>query len=365
MLSKDEILEKIELLGDSFEEVLYAENKTFMNHIRKNNRGGDDPRKYMFWGWIQGVGLYGFWKIYEQTGNEKYLNILTKYYEKTFEIGLPSKNVNTVAPMLPLAFLYEHTKNEIYLEKIKEWSDWIYNDLTRTREGGFQHIVSATENKGELWDDTLFMTVLFLTKAGLLLSKREYIEEAKYQFLIHIKYLTDKKTGLWFHGWTFEGDHNFVEALWGRGNGWVTIAIPEFIQMLELDRHDAVYRFLNEALLRQVEELKKHQSESGLWHTLIDDPTSYVEASGTAGFAAGIVKAVKMGILPEDYLPLAEKALQALVDCIDEKGHVQQVSRGTSIGRDSKDYYKSIELKSLPYGQALVMLVLIEFLKES
>lgn len=48
------------------------------------------------------------------------------------------------------------------------------------------------------------MTVLPLAKIGKLLNRLDYLEEAKHQFLIHIKYLQDKKSGLWYHGWTFE-----------------------------------------------------------------------------------------------------------------------------------------------------------------
>ena len=33
-----------------------------------------------------------------------------------------------------------------YRRHITEWADWIYKNLTRTREGGFQHIASASEN---------------------------------------------------------------------------------------------------------------------------------------------------------------------------------------------------------------------------
>ena len=54
--------------------------------------------------------------------------------------------------------------------------------------------------------------------------------------MLHVKYLQDSRTGLWFHGWTFDGRHNFAKALWARGNSWVTIAIPEFIEMLDLRR---------------------------------------------------------------------------------------------------------------------------------
>ncbi len=64
-----------------------------------------------------------------------------------------------------------------------------------------------------------------LAKIGKVLGKESYVEEAKYQFLLHIKYLYDAKTGLWFHGWTFEeGRHNFADAHWARGNCWITLA---------------------------------------------------------------------------------------------------------------------------------------------
>ena len=37
------------------------------------------------------------------------------------------------------------------------------------------------------------MTVLFLANMGRIRGKKEYIEEAQYQFILHVKYLTDKK----------------------------------------------------------------------------------------------------------------------------------------------------------------------------
>lgn len=47
---------------------------------------------------------------------------------------------------------------------------------------------------------------------------------AKYQFLLHTQYLMDHQSGLWYHGWEFDGKgsgHNFAKALWARGNCWV------------------------------------------------------------------------------------------------------------------------------------------------
>lgn len=88
--------------------------------------------------------------------------------------------------------------------------------------------------------------------------------------------------------------------------------------------------------------------------------TSYLEASATSGFGYGILKAVNLGITDERYRDNARRALRPVLDCIDETGVVRQVSYGTPMGRDSKDFYKKIPLHSMPYGQAMAMLFLIE-----
>ncbi|OYO91602.1 glycoside hydrolase 105 family protein, partial [Lachnotalea glycerini] len=184
------------------------------------------------------------------------------------------------------------------------------------------------------------------------------MEEAKYQFMLHIKYLTDKKTGLWFHGWSFQGNHNFTNALWGRGNCWVTVAIPELLNMISCEA--STHRFLLEAFKAQAKALKHYQEDTGMWHTLIDDKTSYVETSATCGFAYGILRAVHLGYLPESYHDCAYKALSPVLKYITDDGIVNQVSYGTAMGRESIQFYKNIEIKSMPYGQALAILFLLE-----
>ena len=105
---------KLELLFESFQKVLYEEDDTFLKNMQTKNLAGDDINKYRFWEWTQGVGLFGMWKMFERTGKQSYLKILTEYYERQMGIGLPAKNINTTAPMLTLAYVYEHTKKEEY-----------------------------------------------------------------------------------------------------------------------------------------------------------------------------------------------------------------------------------------------------------
>jgi unsaturated rhamnogalacturonyl hydrolase len=358
----DLLKEKIDLLVSSFEKILYDEDDIFLKNMETKNLAGDDAERYRYWEWTQGVGLFGLWKIYEETGDEEFLNKLEKYYERQMTIGLPARNVNTTTPLLALTYLAEKNGNETYKEICREWAAWLADGLPRTKEGGFQHLTSDTLNEEELWDDTLFMSVLFLARMGKLEQNQAWIDEAQYQFLLHIKYLADRKTGLWYHGWTFNGNHNFAEAFWGRGNSWVTMAIPELFGIIDCD--ESVKRFLTEALDKQIESLKKYQNENGMWHTVIDDNTSYLEASATCGFAYGILKAVHLGLVDPSYEECARKALAPILDYIDAEGVLHQVSYGTPMGRETVQFYKDIELRPMPYGQAMAMLYLLEASKK-
>ena len=95
---------------------------------------------------------------------------------------------------------------------------------------------------------------------------------------------------------------------------------------------------------------------------MIVDPTSYLEASATAGFAYGILKAVRKGYISADYLPVAVRAIRAVLANIDDQGELKQVSFGTAMG-DSLQFYKDIPLTSMPYGQSLAICALAEFLR--
>lgn len=349
---------KLDLLADTFKDVLYEEDTTFIENMKNCITEGDDISRYMHWEWPQGVGLYGFWKYYKANGDKKYLSILEEYYHRQYQIGFPGKNVNTVAPLLALACYADEFKNDKYMAVCDEWAEWIMNEFPRTPEGGLQHITSDCINKGELWDDTLYMTVLFLAKMGKIRDKQDYIDEAVYQFLLHTKYLQDPVSGLWYHGWTFEERNNFAGAFWGRGNCWITLAIPELLSMGITSPE--IERFLSEILVNQADALEKYQDADGMWHTLIDDSSSYLEASATAGFGYGLLRAIHMGLLDTKFMPVVQRALTAILGCINTDGTVSQVSYGTPMGRESKDFYKNIPLQSMPYGQALAMLFLFE-----
>jgi unsaturated rhamnogalacturonyl hydrolase len=319
-----------------------------------------DTKGWNDWEWTHGVGLYGILRYYQQTKDASCKEIMLNWFRDRFAAGPPTKNINTVAPFLTLAYLHEENPNAAWLSHLEEWAEWLMSGLPRTEENGFQHIVFNSENPQQLWDDTLMMSVLPLAKIGLLLDRPRYVEEARRQFMLHVKYLVDRKTGLWFHGWTFDGRHHFANALWARGNCWVTIAIPEIIEMLDLPPGEHLREFLLETHLRQIRTLARHQHASGLWHTLIDDPGSYLEASATAGFAYGILKSVRKGYIGAEFTETGVRAVQAVLANVDASGELRNVSFGTPVFNDL-DGYRKVPLTSMPYGQAMAILALGEY----
>jgi unsaturated rhamnogalacturonyl hydrolase len=145
----------------------------------------------------------------------------------------------------------------------------------------------------------------------------------------------------------------------------VTIVIPEFIELLDLAPNDPLRIHLINVLEAQCRALKRLQAPSGLWRTLLDVPEeegSYVEASATAGFAYGILKAVRKRYISRENEDMAIRAIKAVLEKVSPEGELLDVSFGTGMGHDLQ-HYKDIPLTSMPYGQAMAIMALGEFLR--
>ncbi len=325
--------------------------------IGDNGEAGADEIAFDEWDWEVGVGLYGETRAALEAGDQAMLARLARWYDWQIGRGLPRPQVNSTAPLLALTLLAGQDRREDWLSVIENWAHWLVTEMPKTEEGGFQHTVKERDNDRQLWDDTLFMAVLFLASAGELLDRQDWIDEAHYQFLTHVRHLGDVETGLFFHGWNFIGRHHYARALWARGNSWLTIAIPELFRISPPP--SVIARYLTEVLQTQVNALKALQNDEGMFHTLLDDPESPVEASGTAGIAYGVLCSVRLGLLDPGNLQLVDRARDAILSRIGEDGFLQDVSDGTPMGPDL-EFYRQIPNLPTPYGQALGSLLLME-----
>ena len=372
-LSKEEVHSKIRLLIENLCNI-HDDKGQFLQHLPDGRIVDTKSWDTDTWEWTHGIGLYGLWNYFMLTKDPAIKGRVVSWFVKRFASGVQvDKNINTMSPMLTLACVYEEGGNERYLPILKEWADWAMYSADRTECGGLQHDTYQGPSPQQLWDDTLMMTVMPLAKIGILLNRTEYIEESKAQFVLHCKYLFDPETGAFFHGWTFAGNHNFARARWARGNSWLTIAIPDFIELLDIAEAGNAIKTVRGRVLgileAQLDFLVRTQDQAtGLWHTLLDhdDDGSYLESSATAGFAYGILKAIRLGLCPEAkvecYRHTAQTAVHGVLSNIDENGELQKTSFGTPVGSDL-DFYRRIVITPMPYGQAMAIMALSEYLQ--
>lgn len=311
------------------------------------------------WDWPQGVGLYGLQLM--NASNNAYIKA---WADEEIAKGLPLPNINTVRPLFTLMDFDE------YEELSLQWAEHIMNDFDRTKERGLQHNTTGetkdtiSRKHQQIWADTIFMTVLFLGKMGKKYHNQAWVDESIYQVMLHLKYLLDRETGLYYHGWDFSKQSNFGGHFWCRGNSWLTMGLPLFIDLMGNELPSYVKTSFSNAYTNQVDALFKcRDKDELLWHTLLDDPTSYIEVSGSSGIVAGVYMGIKVGILPrEPYKKWCDESINQLLKKIDSEGTVQGVSAGTVIGH-TKDHYKNIIVKPMAYGQAMMLCALVESLQ--
>ena len=321
------------------------------------------------WDWPQGVGLYGLTKLQGYYGDARFDGYLKDWFEAREKEGLPSRNVNTTAPYIALEEYAVRTKNERYAAVCRERAEWLVNGLPKTREGGFQHVTTGFEgkqsvilNQQQLWVDTLFMAVLFLARAGRDMNEKAWSAEAAKQTLIHIKYLYEKRHGLFYHGWSFERNDNFGGVFWCRGNAWFSYGALEIIEALDGETDAGTLSFIADTFRAQMSAVREvKQKESGLWHTVLYDVGSYLETSGSAAFCAAMFKGVRLGLLKEYYIDAAYAALRGVLARIGSDGLVAGVSTGTGMGMD-EEHYRRIPTAPIGYGQSMTALAIIEAL---
>ena len=315
------------------------------------------------WDWPCGVAYYGISEAYEKTGKEEYLKLLKDRVDELIDLGLPRTwTVNACAMGHCLITLYKATDDKKYYDILMSKIAYISRDALRFADHVLQHTVSANNDFPEqAWCDTLFMAAFLLLRVGVMNKDEDMINDALNQYYWHIKYLQNPGSGFYYHGYdNIAGDH-MSGIYWGRANAWAAFTMSQVGGILPECYLYPKYMDVAGSLNEQLAVLKTVQTENGLWRTVLDDPDSYEEASATCGFAYGILRGIHTGILGEEYLAVARKALSPVLSLVSPEGVLEQVSYGTPMGRLSKDFYKEIPLKSMPYGQALAILFLAEW----
>ncbi|WP_372633776.1 glycoside hydrolase family 105 protein [Cohnella sp.] len=315
------------------------------------------------WDWVPGVGVISILEFYEQSKQEEIMEQLIQWSRQHLSKSEQLKVINSMAPFAIFPALYRHTGDTTYLDLSIRIGQWMLNEAPRTREGAFEHTVTEKAAFPEqVWADTVFMAVLFLARLARQTKNKAYADEAVSQLALHLRLLQDETTGVLFHGWNSMARNHMSAARWTRANAWIAVGTPMILE--ELEGIAAIPPAVTERYASLMKALPQYQQESGLWTTVMDRSDFYEEVSGSAGIACGIFKAVRLGLLEEDTLAAACKALSAVLAQIDEKGAVLGVSGGTPV-MPSIEAYNEIPCYPTLYGQGLVLGLLAEALRRS
>jgi rhamnogalacturonyl hydrolase YesR len=187
-----------------------------------------------------------------------------------------------------------------------------------------------------LWIDDAYMSIPFLAQMGKTTGEKKYFDDAAQQVIGMSARMFDASKGLFDHSWfaNMEEDARFY---WGRGDGWVMVAMAELLSVMP-ETHPARGKVM-EIFKRGARGAVETQSGTGLWHQLLDRTDSYLETSASAMFTFAIARGVNRGWLPVSYAPVAQTGWRALEQRVRPDGQIEGICVGTTAAYDAVYYY--------------------------
>ncbi len=341
------------------------------------------PPKYAYWSYPTGVTMYAMQRAYDILKDDKILDYISKYntiaanqYQylrwqkykfgtiyKTQGLGklwrLRMLDDSGAMGVEILESVMHH--NAVVSPALQELIDIIGNYVTvvqaRLDDGTFWRPKSP--NSPTIWADDLYMGVPFLVKWSEYKNDESFLTDAALQIINFASYLQDKKDGIWFHGY-YVNEQKTNCCKWGRGNGWVAVAIAEVLTELPKNHHE--YKRVLDIYKKQVEGLQKYQAADGLWNQVVDHPelSFGTETSCSAQFVYSIARGINKGWIDKSFIHVVDKAVKGLKSRITREGGINKVCKSTSI-EDNLEYYNNRPTREDDHhGNGLMLFALTE-----
>jgi unsaturated rhamnogalacturonyl hydrolase len=321
----------------------------------------------MDWDWGEGLLLYSLARLDEHKNESRYRNFIESYYDSHLKKGLPEINwSDRCAPALAAFEIYRRYNKLEYKEIALKVADYL-KKAKKTGSGGLNHLgtnILSYFYPESMWVDSLMMYNVFAAKWGKYTSDAVMTQFASEQPLDFAGVLQDKNSKLWRHAYLTKVKRNLPagEDYWLRGNGWAMVSIPETLDSLPENNpnREGLIKVLNDTAAALV----PYQSEIGMWYTVLNHPGQiYLESSGTALVAYGMLKGVHQGYLPEKYQAPANKAYFSLLDRLERKEDglsMPEISHNT-MPYSFLGYSLVPQRNDLPFGLAALILAGIEY----
>lgn len=279
------------------------------------------------WNYIDGCMITGILERYEITGEARFLDFADRFMSgfveedgriRTYD---PAEySLDNVNPAKNLFTLYDLTGKEKYRKAIELVRSQL-STMPRTPEGNFWHKLIYPN---QVWLDGIYMALPFYMEYEKRFDAQKDCEDICRQIAnVEIR-MRDPKTGLYYHGYDAsrkmywaDPDTGCSPNFWLRAEGWFILGLVDVLEIMKDLPMQAESVHLQHMLLDLAKALSKYQDPSGLWYQLIALPElegNYLETSGTALISAALLKAVRLGFLPESFRAVGEKAFYGIVD---------------------------------------------------
>lgn len=279
------------------------------------------------WNYVDGCMILALLEMYQVSRRKNYLDFADAFIDyRVHEDGTidtydPEEcNMDHINAGKALFCLYEINGREKYRRAI----DLIYSQIKiqpRTEEGNFWH---KKIYPNQVWLDGLYMGQPFYMEYETKFHHKKNYDDIFRQFFNVVKYLRDENTGLYYHAYDAsktafwcDGETGLSPNCWLRAMGWYSMALLDTLDKCDPFAAGEKYDTLKKIFADMIDSILQYQDESGMWYQLPArgaEPGNYLETSGTAIFAYSMLKAVRLGFLPEKYRKSAVRAFKAIVD---------------------------------------------------
>lgn len=215
------------------------------------------------------------------------------------------------------------------------------------------------ERPAGVFIDCLHFDPPFFAALGSITHNEDWIDESIRQAIGYIS-LLQVDSGLFDHFMLTKSSATYGPG-WGRGQGWALLGLLDLLEELP-PTTDRVAE-IRTATSRLASEMLRLQRPDGHWHAIVGDATSGDETSTAAFMAAGLVRAVRLGLAGDDAMCAAERALDAAVAASDSRGILSGASEAVGACTSSSHYAHLPRGVVSSWGQGPLALALAEFTK--
>lgn len=239
--------------------------------------------------WMWGEALFGYALLLldeykKETRYKKFIESYLNHYLNNF----PKINSSdTFAPIL-IVHTYKRLYNSDKYDKLYEACLDYFNNTEPILDFLPNHLGSSKLARlypKSIWVDSIMMYGVFLSY---------YNKDLAYKTAIKFKtYLSEN--GCYVHTYRSKSKKRFKKGIyWGRGNGWVIMALPMIINNLTNEVHkEELTRMLEEAI-----SCITQYNKDGLYRTILNK-YSYIETSASLLINGGIMHAYNLGIIDD------------------------------------------------------------------